>query len=105
MKNIFKYDKKSEIGVTIYEVPEGYELKENEFDSLPEEGTAPYRLINGELVGSTVEEAQELGKEWLKENGYNTQPEPSKTDKTMAMLIKQVALLQKEVATLKGGSK
>ena len=57
------------------------------------------------MVGSTVEEAQELGKEWLKENGYNTQAEPTKTDKTMAMLIKQVALLQKEVATLKGGSK
>lgn len=105
MKNIFKYDKKSEIGVSVYEVPEDYELKEDEFDSLPAEGTAPYHLINGELVGSTSEEAQELGKEWLKENGYNTQAEPSKTDKTMAMLIKQVALLQKEVATLKGGSK
>lgn len=105
MKNIFKYDKKSEIGVTIYEVPEDYELKEDEFDSLPEEGTAPYRLINGELVGSTVEEAQALGEEWLKENGYPTKPEPNQTDKTMAMLIKQVALLQKEVATLKGGSK
>lgn len=105
MKNIFKYDKNSEIGVTVYEVPEDYELKENEFDSLPEEGTAPYRLVNGELVGSTVEEAQELGKEWLKENGYDTQVEPSKTDKTMAMLIKQVALLQQEVTALKGGSK
>lgn len=105
MKNIFKYDKKSEIGVSVYEVPEDYELQEDEFDSLPTEGTAPYKLVNGELVGSTPEEAQELGKEWLKENGYNTQAEPSKTDKTMAMLIKQVALLQKEVATLKGGSK
>lgn len=96
---VYKHNANSEIGIDVLEKPEGYELQEDEFTSLPE-GNTPYQLVDGKLVASTTDEAKAAGEQWLKAHGYSTKPQLTESQTVDATLMKQLALLTQRVNEL-----
>ena len=99
---VFKYNPNSELGIDILVKPNDYQLQEGEFDKLPEEGTTPYKLVNGQLVGSTPQESAAVGQQWLKDHGYPTGQQLTPGQVADAAMMKQLALLTEKVNELEG---
>lgn len=91
---IFKYDENTSTKLTQIEVDDSHVLADDELATLPSDFYTPAKLVNGKLVGSTLDESNEF---------YNTQPVVIKPDTNQLMqanMLKEIADLKQQVAEL-----
>ena len=91
MKVVIYYNEKSTLThLSTKEVDDNYTLKPGETFELPSGFLTPAKLVNGVLTSASVEESNQVAKEYLKENGLDS-------DSVSAQ--QQIALLSTQIAT------
>lgn len=93
---IFKYDESTSTKLTQIEVDDSHVLADDELATLPNDFYTPAKLVNGKLVGSTLEESNAF----YGVTEYETKP--SATQQQLAMMNMQIAqLMQNNTALTK----
>ena len=91
MKVVIYYNEKSTLThLSTKEVDDNYTLKPGETFELPSGFLTPAKLVNGVLTSASVEESNQVAKEYLKENGLDS--DSVSAQQQIALLSTQIAL-------------
>lgn len=98
---IWKYDESNQdTHLSMIEVSDDHVLSGDELKELPADFLTPAKLVNGVLTSATQTESDTAVSDYRKDNSISTDPQPTMTQQSIAMLNLQIAKLSQQVSGL-----